>query len=216
MSYGQQMIDRLLMQFSNSPNLQALLNAFGAELDLLAQVFNDLQEKRWIDTASGAQLDGCGEIVQQKRRINQVIPIPFFGFAGQYSTTGFNQARMRKNRESYLSSSDLADEEYRQVLWAKVAKNTTDGTTEHTISSLVRLYNAKIILTELGNAKMRVSIGRELTDTEILLANELDLLIRAGGVDIDIKSYFYGDTFGFANQNQGYKGFGQGRLAKSF
>ena len=216
MSYGEQMISRLLMQFGSSPNLHALLNVVGQELDLLAQVLSDLQEKRWIDTAAGAQLDGCGVIVQQSRRVNQAIPIPFFGFVGQYSITGFNQGRLRNDRESYLSSSDLADEDYRQVLWAKVAKNTTDGTTEHTIASLQRLYGAQIILTELGNAKIMVSIGRELTETEILLANALDLLIRAGGVNIDIKAYFYENTFGFANQNQGYLGFGQGRLAKEF
>jgi hypothetical protein len=215
--YGQQMIDRLLMQFANSPNLHGLLDAVGVELDLVKKVFDDLRNKRWIDTAEGAQLDGCGQIVVQPRRINKAIAISFFGFEGQTGITGFNQGRLRKRLESYLSSASLADAEYRQVLWSKVAKNTTDGTAESTIASLSRLYNARIILAELGNAKMMVSIGRELTEAEILLANSLDLLIRAGGVEIAIKSYFFEDgTFGFSNQMQGYLGFGQGRLAKEF
>lgn len=215
MSYGQQMIDRLLMQFSNSPNLHGVLNVLGTELDLLKQVFNDLQERRWIDTGEGQQLDGCGVIVNQPRRIDNIIPIPFFGFVGQIGSTGFNQGRIRRRRESYLSSADLADPEYRKMLWARVAKNTTNGTTESTIDSLRRLYNAKIILTEPGNAKMRIAIGRELTIAEMLLVRELDLFVRAGGVGMDIHTWFIeGNTFGFSNPAQGYKGFGQGRLAK--
>lgn len=215
--YGQQMIDRLLMQFKSSPYLQGVLDAAGVELDILTEVFSDLQEKRWIDTANGVQLDGCGVIVDQSRKINKAIAIPFFGFSEQTVATGFNQGRIRKDRESYLSSTTLADEEYRKVLWQKVAKNTTDGTAESTIQSLYKLYGAKIIVTEIGNAKIMIAIGKTLTDAEILLTNALNLLVRAGGVDVAFKSYFpEGKTFGFAEQNQGYLGFGQGVLAKDF
>ncbi len=217
MSRAQEMIDRLLMQFGSSPYLQGWLKALGAEMDLLDQVFSDLREKRWIDTGEGQQLDGCGQIVVQPRKISQAIAIPFFGFDGQTGATGFGQSRIRKNRETYLTSTTLADAEYRQILWAKVAKNTTDGTAESTIESLWRLYNAKIVLAEVGNAKLRIAIGRELTDAEILLANALDLQVRGGGVGIPVKSYFVDSgAFGFSNQNIGYLGFGQGRLAKEF
>lgn len=214
---GQRMIGRLLMQFGNSPLLQGLLDAFGAELDELEQAFADLREKRWIDTGEGQQLDGCGEIVIQPRRINKAIAIAFFGFQGQTGATGFGQGRIRKNREAYLSTAVLADPEYRQILWAKVAKNTTDGSTESIIASLRRLYGARIILEEMGNATIWVAVGRELTNAEILLANALNLLIKPGGFKIASKSWFVdGATFGFANQNQGYLGFGQGRFAKQF
>ncbi len=211
------MTGRLLMQFGNSPLLKGLLDALGAELDELEQVFTDLRDKRWIDTGEGKQLDGCGEIVIQPRRINKAITIAFFGFQGQPGATGFRQGRIRKNREAYLSSADLADPEYRQILWAKVAKNTTDGSTENIIASLRRLYVARIIMEEVGNATILVAVGRELTAAEILLANALNLLIKPGGFKIAVKSHFVdGQTFGFANQNQGYLGFGQGRLAKEF
>jgi hypothetical protein len=216
-AYGQKMIARLLMQFSHSPNLHGLLDALGVELDLLSQVFSDLQNKRWIDTAEGVQLDGCGIIVDQSRRISKAITIPFFGFAGQIVATGFNQGRIRKDRESYLSSAVLADEEYRKVLWQKIAKNTTDGTVENTIQNLYKLYGAKIVVTEIGNAKIMIAIGKTLTDAEIILTNALNLLIRAGGVDVAFKSHFpEGGTFGFSEQNQGYLGFGKGALAKDF
>lgn len=217
-NYGQQMIDRLLMQFSDSPNLHGLLNAVGDELNLLHQVFNDLRNKRWINTAEGAQLDGCGEIVQQDRNISQAIIIPFFGFEEQPGTTGFEQARIRNDRETYLSTATLADEEYRQILWAKVAKNTTDGTAEDTIASIKALYgNARVILAESGNSTITIAIGKQLSESEIIMANALDLLIRSGGVAISAKEYFIdGQTFGFSDQNQGYLGFDQGILAVEF
>jgi len=215
--YSKQMQDRLLMQFHSSPLLKGVLAAVGSEMDELTTVFDDLRNLRWIDTGDGQQLDGCGQIVQQSRTISQAIAIIFFGFYGQTGTTGFNQGRIRKTREAYLTSTKLADAEYRQILWAKVAKNTTDGTAESTIDSLYRLYQAKIVLAETGNAKMRIAIGRELTEAEILMANALNLLVRAGGVSIEIKSYFIaGSAFGFSNQNQGYLGFGAGILAKEF
>lgn len=215
--YSQQMQNRLLMQFNNSPLFKGVLAAVGSEMDELTAVFVDLRNLRWIDTGDGQQLDGCGQIVQQSRTISQAIAINFFGFDGQIGITGFNQGRIRQNREAYLTSTKLADAEYRQILWAKVAKNTTDGTAESTINSLYRLYKAKIVLAETGNAKMRIAIGRELTEAEILLANALNLLVRAGGVSIEIKSYFIdGHAFGFSNQNQGYLGFGSGILAKEF
>ena len=214
---GQHMIDRLLMQFANSPYLHGLLNALGTELDLLVQVFDDLKNKRWIDTGEGQQLDGCGEIVVQPRRIGKAIAIPFFGFDDQPGATGFEQGRFRDDREAYLASATLADAEYRQILWAKVAINTTDGTAESTIDSLRRLYNARIVLANVGNAKMWISIGRQLTEAEILLANALDLFVVAGGVNIEVKSWFVdGATFGFDDQNMGYVGFDDGMMAEEF
>jgi hypothetical protein len=215
--YRQQMIDRLLMQFNESPFLHGVLNATGEELNLLGQVFQDLKTKRWIDTAEGLHLDGCGQIVQQDRRISQAIIIPFFGFAEQLGTTGFEQGRIRSDRETYLSTATLPDTEYKQIIWAKVAKNITSGTAEETIQSLSQLYGAKIILADSGNATITISIGKRLTDAEIVLANALDLLIRSGGVGITSKSYFAeGNTFGFSDQNQGYLGFDQGILAVEF
>lgn len=215
--YSQQMIDRLLMQFNDSPMLHGVLKAVGEEFNLLGQVFSDLKNNRWIDTAEGVQLDGCGQIVQQDRRISQAIIIPFFGFAEQLGTTGFDQARIRLDRETYLSTATLPDAEYKQLLWAKVAKNITNGTAEETIQSLARLYNARIIMAESGNATITLSIGKKLTDSDIAFANAMGLLIRAGGVGITSRSYFVdGKTFGFSDQNQGYLGFGQGILATDF
>ena len=60
MTRAESMISHLLMQFSQAVNMHIFLNALGAELDELTTALEDLQNKRWIDTGSGVQLDNIG------------------------------------------------------------------------------------------------------------------------------------------------------------
>ncbi|MBP2638682.1 MAG: hypothetical protein H6Q72_4589 [Firmicutes bacterium] len=214
--HAQEMLDRLVSQFADKPYLKALITVLGDRLTALEQVFTDLKENRWLDTSEGEQLDGCGEIVDQDRLIDKAIALPFFGFESQTSGRGFGKARIRKKSESYLSSATLADAEYLKMIKAKIAKNTSQGTTEETIQSFSTVFDdAKIVITEHGNATMRVGVGRELTEAEQIFAAGVDLFVRPGGVQINIKNYFDPDTvFGF--ENQGYKGFGVGKFTTIF
>lgn len=60
-------LSRLASQFENSPKLRALLAAIVGPLHTIESNADDLREKRWIDTAQGAQLDGLGAIVGENR-----------------------------------------------------------------------------------------------------------------------------------------------------
>ena len=92
-------------------------------------------------------------------------------------------------------------------MWHKVGKDTTTGTTESTIESVKFVYNAPFVtLTELGNAKIGIGIGRTLSDNDVILARALDLFIRAGGVGLDFVSEIPTNFWGF-NDQQGAKGF---------
>ena len=74
------------------------------------------------------------------------------------------------------------------------------------------MYNAPFVtLTELGNAKIGIGIGRELTDNDVVLARALYLTIRAGGVGLDFVEEIPEDFFGFVDQS-GVKGFDVGIL----
>lgn len=214
--HAQVMADKLLAQFGNSPNLEALVRVLGGRLNVLERVIADLQEKRWIETAEGVQLDGCGEIVAQPRSISSAIAIPFFGFRGQPAIRGFGKARFRRRYEPYLSSTKLQDPEYRKLIKAKVAKNISWGTTEETIASYQQIFNApQVILTEVGNAKIRIGIARELTEGERIFAQALNLFVRPGGVGSEVRSYFTtSETFGF--RDQGFQGFDAGKFAETF
>lgn len=206
------MISHLLMQFSQSTNMHIFLNALGAELDELTQALEDLQNKRWIDTGGGVQLDNIGVLIDRSREIAGSIQLEFFAFYDQPNALPFNVGRFRDTPAvPYLATSILDDETYRPVLWHKVAKDTTTGTTESTIESVKFIYNAPFVsITELGNAKIGIGIGRELTDNDVVLARALDLFIRAGGVGLLWVIEIPDDYFGFADQNA--KGFDVGKL----
>lgn len=207
----------LLVQFSNTKILQAIFYAISEELQLLDTALNDLKNKRWIDTAEGKQLDGIGEIIDRNRLINNAITIKFFGFENQTNTTGFNQARFKEKSEPYLSSTSLADEEYRLILWAKVNKNNSLCYTSDTIKSIQFIFETDVaIVQDIYNAKFIVGVGKKLTKNEILFANALDLIVRPAGVTCQSMTHFNKNkVFGFHNQKFS-KGFGQAPLAEIF
>lgn len=216
MSKSDNMQNHLISQFQGKKVIRSLLDVWGNDMDELEKVFLDLKNKRWIDSGDGVQLDGVGEIVVQSRQISEAVQLSFFGFEGQPNALTFSEGRFRETNETHLQTVNLADPEYRTVLWAKVSKNTSFGYGDDTIRSLKFIFNAKIVLHEMGNAKIAVAIGRRLTPNEITMANAIDLLVRAGGVGIAYLSMFeYDNYFGFLGQ-QNAKGFDTGAFADGF
>ena len=213
MTRAESMISHLLMQFSKSVNMQIFLNALGAELDELTKALDDLKNKRWIDTGAGVQLDNIGVLIDRSRRIEGAIQLEFFAFFDQPNALPFDVGRFRDTPAvPYTATSILDDETYRPVLWHKVSKDTTKGTAESTIESVKFIYNAPFVtLTELGNAKIGIGIGRKLTDNDIVLARALDLFIRAGGVGLDFVEEIPDPFFGFLGQGN-VQGFDVGIL----
>lgn len=59
---------RLTSQFDKSERLRGLVAAMVGQLPALEVDAQSLREERWIETAIGAQLDGCGAIVGEARR----------------------------------------------------------------------------------------------------------------------------------------------------
>ena len=211
---SESMENHLIGQFKGKRVLRAILEALGEEMDELEQVFADLRDKRWIDTGEGAQLDGIGTIVNQPRQIADAIQIAFFGFQGQDNALGFEQGRFRDQWETWLQSVNLSDPEYRKLLWLKVFKNISTGTAEDTIVSTRRIFDAPyVVLSELGNAKIFIGIGRLLNKNELAIAKAMDLIVRAGGVGVKGMSMFnYDNYFGFLGQPNA-KGFEVGSFA---
>lgn len=61
-------IPRLAGQFENSTKLKALIAAIVEPLSILENDADAVIADRWIDTAIGKQLDGCGHIVGEARK----------------------------------------------------------------------------------------------------------------------------------------------------
>lgn len=212
--HSESMENHLIGQFKDKQVLGAILEALGEEMDELEQVFADLRDKRWIDTGEGAQLDGIGTIVNQPRQIADTVQLSFFGFEDQDNAQGFEVGRFRDNWETWLTSVNLSDPEYRKMLWLKVFKDVSTGTAEDTIVSTRRIFDAPyVVLSELGNAKISIGIGRVLNDNELAIAKAVDLIVRAGGIGVKGMSMFnYDNYFGFLDQPNA-KGFEVGSFA---
>lgn len=68
LDYAAIAVPRLTGQFENSPKLKALMAAIVGPLTTLETEADALVADRWIDTAIGEQLDGCGYIVGEPRQ----------------------------------------------------------------------------------------------------------------------------------------------------
>lgn len=68
LDYAAVAVPRLTGQFENSPKLKALMAAIVGPLTTLETEADALVADRWIDTAVGKQLDGCGHIVGELRQ----------------------------------------------------------------------------------------------------------------------------------------------------
>jgi hypothetical protein len=156
-------------------------------------------------------LDNIGVLVDRSRTIAGAIQLEFFGFFDQPNTQTFGIGRFRDTTAvAYTASSVLDDESYRPVLWHKVSKDTTDGTTESTIESLKFIFNAPfVIIQEKGNAKFDVGIGRELSDNDVTIAQAINLFIKAGGVGVGLTYEIPKKYFGFRGQPNAF-GFEKG------
>lgn len=57
----------LIEQFKNATNLKSFLSAFLSRVQEIEDMLFDLWESRWLDNATGVQLDGLGDIVGIER-----------------------------------------------------------------------------------------------------------------------------------------------------
>lgn len=213
MTHTERMISHLIGQFQDKPVIEAELEALGAELEALRSAFDDLKNKRWIDTGEGVQLDGIGTIVNRDRTIQDSLQLEFFGFSGQDNSQTFGVGRFRNLNETWLASTRLGDDDYRKILWLKVFYGSSQATGDELIYCLRALFNAQnIILHEVGNARIIVGIGRRLTANDIRLAWALHLITLGGGIGLLAVEMFDADYFGFLGQ-PGAKTFGVGSWA---
>lgn len=215
MTHTERMISHLIGQFQDKPVIEAELEALGAELDALRSAFDDLRNKRWIDTGEGVQLDGIGTIVNRDRTIQNSLQLDFFGFSGQDNSQTFGVGRFRSINENWLASTRLEDDDYRKILWLKVFYDSSQATGDELIHCLRVLFDAQnIILHDAGNAKIIVGIGRRLTANDIRLPRTLHLITISGGIGLLVVEMFDADYFGFLGQPNAL-GFEQGIFANT-
>lgn len=204
-----------LAQHVGKSRTEHFVKAFYQPLQVLDKALNDLYTLRWLETAEGKQLDGIGSIVGQSRQIDNSVYLAFFGFWSQPSGRGFGQARMRRKREPWATSSLLGDADYRVAIGMKIALNNGHGTAPelmHAVDTSLHVTGTRVL--DYGNGNARIYINEFILPYDPRYSILLDNLARAGGVKL--WPYFVDAdyTFGFKNQHI-YYGFGIGILARS-
>lgn len=208
-------LSRLVTQFKESTNLQNYICALLSEANVLEQVFQDLLELRYLDTATGAQLDVVGEIVGQSRELVDAEIFEYFGFAthAQAQSYGsiFNPAlggRFVSVGEPTTGFRLLSDDEYRLYIRARIARNSTQSTPEQIISQLQFLFDTPQILLSDGDTFYEISIGRKLSLNEKAILLNTDLIPKTAGVGASyVSEYDYNNFFSFQGVPNG-KGYG--------
>jgi len=207
---------RLATQYRDSLKLIAYIKALLHEADTLESVFRDLLENRWIETATGVNLDILGSIVGQTREFIDAEIFDYFGFADNPIAQSFGTladvgigGRFRAVDEATQGIRLLTDDEYRLFIKARIIRNTTSSTPEEIITQLRFLFNSPLILIKEGlKASYEISIGRRLSLNEKSIISQTNIVPKTAGVSASYITEFYSNDFFSFKTIPGSLGFG--------
>lgn len=181
-----------LAQHIGKNNTESFVRAFYPPLNLLDQAFQRMYQLRWIDSASGDQLDKAGTIVGIGREIPNSIFFEFFGFETQYAGRAFGVARLRRRGERWATSTTLTDEAYRSMIRLKVAMNNGHGTAEQIAAAVdIGLGITGTYVQDMGNASFNIVITDQSINVEDPRMNLISyVVLKPAGVQMTIQFYY--------------------------
>lgn len=190
-------------QFKDSPRLRSVVMALLQPFTTVQGALKQLRDDRWLDAAVGAQLDGLGDLLDRPRRITNTRAIWHFGFQGQPNIGGFGEFPMyRVGAGLFTGGSTLDDENYRRLLRWKVLVDSGFGTAAQIEGALRVLFaEDRIAVEDLGNARIRVHIGRKATEDDYFLGNVGQWVPSAAGVALEFRTYETDEPFEFDSTN---------------
>lgn len=201
-------------QFGDKPVFNKYLQLLKTGCQELLGVYRDLIQLRDIDSAQGAQLDIIGNIVGQERILASADLYNFFGYQGSLAAESFGTT-FNKNVGGYWwsygteigKSVQLNDDQYRQIIKAKIIKNNARGTNEDYIKFGNFVLNAPVSfdLDTGANSSTTVKIGRRMTMFEKALMSyvfsgvdyNFTYTPKPLGVGITVEEYDSTGTLGF-------------------
>lgn len=193
---------RLATQFRESTNLINYIRALLLEANNLEQVFCDLLDKRWIDTAEGVNLDILGSIVGQSREFIDAGIFDYFGFYDDPQAQSFGTledvgvgGRFIFVDEPTTGIRQLTDEEYRKFIKVRISRNSTSSTPEDIITQISFIFDSPLVLFTDGDTTYQISIGRKLTLNEKSILTDTDIIPKTAGVNATYVTEFNSSNF---------------------
>lgn len=153
----------LVEQFKEKPVIDALVSAIGEQLNDVRRFYEDLRDRRGLQTSMGQQLDGVGDIVVLSRLE-----------AGALACI---------NESVYV----LDDESYRRYLIFKVWKNTNNCTYHDVIKALRMFWPKPLYYREDPSEPATMVFETDMLSPEDDVPKLLNApLIKAAGVGIKV------------------------------
>jgi hypothetical protein len=206
---------RLATEYRDSVRLIGYIRSLLYDANNLEQVFKDIVDNRWIETASGVNLDILGSIVGQSREFIDAEIFDYFGFFDNPIAQSFGTVddpgiggRFRIIGEPTQGLRQLSDDEYRLFIKARIIKNTTSSTPEEIISLLGFLFDTDLILFIDGNTSYDISIGRRLSLNDKSIISQTDIVPKTAGVSASYITEFDSNDFFSFKTIPGSLGFG--------
>ncbi|WP_185961579.1 DUF2612 domain-containing protein [Telmatospirillum sp. J64-1] len=140
------------------PKFEATVDAVTAPLVEIQAVLEDLRRAFDLDAAIGAQLDQVGEWVGRSRHLK--VPLDGVYFAWDTPGVGWGEGSWRGLYDPASGMVSLPDDVYRQLLKAKVAANSWDGTRDGAYAIWAAAFadqGSHILIQDHGD--MTISIG---------------------------------------------------------
>lgn len=195
---------RLATQYRESVNLIGYIKALLSEADTLEQVFRDIISKRYLENATGVQLDILGSLVGQSRILVDATLLSYFGFDPDPSAQSFGDlnnveigGRFRGVGEPTTGNRSLTDTEYRLYIKARVIKNSITPTVQSVTDFIKFLFGVDEAIVIDGNMSYTVQIGRILDANEKAFLLNTDLVPKVAAVSVNYIEYDGENAFGF-------------------
>jgi hypothetical protein len=192
------MIPLSMRQYDDSPTIQAILNAWGTDLDING-IIDDIYTKCVnIDTCEGYWLDVWGVKIGIGRYIDVFTTEGVFGFDNTaHDFEPFDQGTFFEQSTASQKYA-LTDDAYRKIILAKAWANVTDCSAGN-LNKLLQIVFAgrgNCYVIDFNDMTMDYFFSFQLEDWEKnILLN--DLLPRPAGVLIRLNIFQDSDTFGF-------------------
>lgn len=200
----------IINQLGDSANYADLLRWMGGSFDDVDSMLAYIADIN-IYNAQGVWLDLIGSIVGQSREIPGGIQFEYFNFFEYPNALGFDSGRFYRDGDPLTDSSLLPDDEYRQVILARIARNYGDISEVGVVTGLQNIINTDniVIKNSTGGGAFEVFIGESIPNNTKAILQNLDIVPRGAGIGISIiTAGAKNTTFGFAEY--GFAGFDNG------
>lgn len=197
-SPNEEFLSILISQYRDSSNFIAYLSAFVEQFEEIHQAAVDTINKRYIDVATGAQLDVIAELVGAGRILYGLPRAGDFGWYrtqealghGDDNNPGALAGPMKSDGDSDTRDYVLNDDLLRNWISARIVKNTSRCSIEDVITYFRLMTNypdLMVEITEPAPATMHVRLHKALNVLEIALVSGIAQHIKPAGVTMIVE-----------------------------